>query len=149
MPDDRTVNESAPAEGSDEGPDGADEVRHDAAAEMKQAVADAEESADSRDERQGPPRTTPTLYEAQRATAAGTPSEEAGKQVRAEFAESREKEQDPDDTRRERHRTAKEIVADGEGPLAPLPGRAEPADQDTGSPADADQADDADRTEES
>ena len=148
-PDDATVNESAPtdsegAKGS-EG-EGTEEVRHDAAAELKEAVAETEAGSAGSGERtpeQGPPRTTPTLYEAQEATAAATPSEEAGKHVRAQFAEEREKEQESGSGTKGRHRSARELVNEGEAPLAPLPGRAEPADQDAGSPADAEETEES------
>ncbi len=144
MPDDATVNESAPeeepptsergGETEQDAPSDAAELREDAKEEIQQAA----DSEPERHEAQDGPKATPTQHEAEAVTAAGTPSGEAQEALQ-EKLEAREEEQqessDRNDEESEGHRTARELVAEGEAPLAPLPGRAEPAD-DGGSPAE-------------
>jgi hypothetical protein len=147
MPDDATVNDSAPeekpptsergGETEQDAPSDAAELREDAKEEIQQAA----ESEPERHEAQDGPKATPTQHEAEAVTASGTPSGEAQEALQ-EKLEAQGEEETPDgkDEESEGHRTARELVAEGEAPLAPLPGRAEPAD-DGGSPAEPAESD--------
>ena len=151
MPDDATVNESAPEETAptterggeteQEAPSDAAELREDAKEEIQRAA----ESEPGRHEAQDGPKATPSQHDAEAATAAGTPSREAQEalqeRLQEEAAAKSEKDEDDNSSGSGQHRTAREMVAEGEAPLAPLPGRAEPADEG-GSPARAADADD-------
>ena len=151
MPDDATVNESAPegttpptsergGETEQEAPADAAELREDAKEEIQRAA----ESEPDRHEAQDGPKATPTQHEAEAVTAEGTPSDEAQEALQQRLdAEHRSSDHNGDRTGR--HRTARELVAEGEAPLAPLPGRAEPADEggSPAEPADADEVQDA------
>jgi hypothetical protein len=92
MPDHDTKDAPTPAEGAGTGP----HLTHDGAGQ------------------------TPTAYDAHHVTAAGTPSEDAGEQVRAAAAEHGEAAEGSDGSGSSRHRTAKEIMNDPEDPRSPL-----------------------------
>ena len=141
-----TVNDSTPeeepptsergGETEQDAPSDAEELREDAKEEIQRAA----DSEPERHEAQDGPKATPTQHDAEAVTAAGTPSGEAQEALQEKLeAQQREQQEqqrasDRKDEEAEGHRTARELVAEGEAPLAPLPGRAEPAD-DGGSPA--------------
>lgn len=147
--DDATANEEAPDSATEarsdqggEAPADASELRED----VKEEIARAVDADRERHEAQEGPKATPTQREAEAVTAARTPSQQAQEALQDTLRREQQSEQQSS-AGTPRHRTAKQVVAEGEAPLAPLPGRAEPAHKD-GSPAHPDRAEEVQQAQE-